>query len=432
MRTVTTRDLGNRTRLGEQLSHRRHRPDYALLITVLVLLFIGLIVIYAISPALAIENGGSAGYYVVHQGIDVVLGLIAFIVSSRVPYGYWKRVYRPLLGLGALATLLALIMPVNTQYPAHRWIRIGAFSFQSVELLKFAIVIWLAGFLSTYMAKKQQGFRSDGDEGVNVLKPLAIPLAIIGFVVAFIQSDFGSTVVIVAIVVSMLFLAGIPLKRLFTVGAIIAIIGVLAISVVPYRRDRLLAYLHPANTSNCSAASNGYQACQALLSVGSGGLVGLGLGRSVQAYGYLPEADNDSIFAIYAEKFGFIGSAVLIVLFGALFARLKSLVERAPDDFSRLYCVAILAWLSVQMIINIGAMVGLLPLKGITLPLISYGGTSVVFIMGSLGIVFQISRYTSYSVTDGSSLSGGGNSYEGSRDGRRVRGAYHPSASSGA
>jgi cell division protein FtsW len=429
MRTVTTRDFGNRIQRGEQPSHRRHRPDYALLILVLILLFIGVIVIYAISPALAIESSASASYYVMHQIIAVVLGLMAFVITSRVPYDYWRRIYKPLLILGALATLLALVMPVNAQYPAHRWIRIGAFSFQSVELLKFALVVWLAGFLSKYMAQKQD-VRTKPDQDVVVLKPIAIPLAVIGFVVAFVQSDFGSTVVIVAMVVSMLFLAGFPLKRLFTVGAIIAVVGVLAISVVPYRRARLFAYLHPA--SNCAAATSGYQACQALISVGSGGTVGLGLGRSVQAYGYLPEADNDSIFAIYAEKFGFIGATVLIVLFLVLFSRMKAIVEKAPDDFSRLYCIAILAWLAMQMIINIGAMVGLLPLKGITLPLISYGGTSVVFIMGSLGVVFQISRYTSYSISEANGLGGGGNNYENSRDGRRIRGAYHPGLSSGA
>jgi cell division protein FtsW len=427
MRTVTTRDLGNKVQRGAQAAHRRHRPDYALLILVLILLFIGVIVIYAISPALAISGGASASYYVVHQVIAVVLGLVAFVIASQVPFDYWRRIYKPLLVLGSLATVLALVMPVNAQYPAHRWIRIGAFSFQSVELLKFAIVVWLAGYLSMYMAKKQE-VRAKPDQDVAVLKPLAIPLAIIGFVVAFVQSDFGSTVVIVAMVVSMLFLAGIPLKRLFTIGAIIAVVGVLAISVVPYRRARLFAYLHPA--SNCAAAASGYQACQALISVGSGGIIGLGLGRSVQAYGYLPEADNDSIFAIYAEKFGFIGSTVLIVLFMVLFARIKSIVERAPDDFSRLYCVAILAWLAVQTMINVGAMVGLLPLKGITLPLISYGGTSVVFIMGSLGVVFQISRYTSYSVSGTNSING--DNYENSRDGRRIRGAYHPGLSGGA
>jgi cell division protein FtsW len=116
----------------------------------------------------------------------------------------------------------------------------------------------------------------------------------------------------------------------------------------------------------------------------------------VQAYGYLPEASNDSIFAIYAEKFGFIGVLFLLALFAAFFGKLKSIAERAPDNFSRLYVMGVLAWLSVQTIINVGAMVGLLPLKGITLPFISYGGTSVVFVMAALGVVFEISRYTTY------------------------------------
>jgi len=164
------------------------------------------------------------------------------------------------------------------------------------------------------------------------------------------------------------------------------------ISAVPYRRERLMTFLHP--TANCQ--STGYQACQALISVGSGGLIGLGLGRSVQAYGYLPEAANDSIFAIYAEKFGFIGVTILLALFVALFARLKTIAVRAPNNFSRFFVVGVMAWLSIQSFINIGAMIGLLPLKGITLPFVSYGGTSVVFIMAAMGVVFQISRYTSY------------------------------------
>jgi cell division protein FtsW len=423
MRTVTTRSLGNRVQ-REQISHHRHRPDYVLLILVLILLFIGVIVIYAISPALAIEGTSSASYYVTHQILAVVLGLIAFAITAKIPYEYWKRSYKILLIMATLATLLALVMPVNAQYPAHRWIRIGAFSFQSVELLKFALVVWLAAFLSKYMGRESD--QIDAQQWI-ILKPIIIALAIVGGVVAFVQSDFGSSVVIVAMVASMLFLAGIPLKRLIMIGAVILLAGILLISAVPYRRERLFAYLHPA--SNCASASTGYQACQALIAVGSGGTVGLGLGRSVQAYGYLPEADNDSIFAIYAEKFGFIGSAILVMLFGVLFYRIKSIVERAPDNFSRLYCIAILAWLATQTMINVGAMIGLLPLKGITLPLISYGGTSVVFIMGSLGVVFRISRYTAYSVPETSDVSGGGN-YESGRNGRRVRGAYYPSSSS--
>jgi cell division protein FtsW len=157
-------------------------------------------------------------------------------------------------------------------------------------------------------------------------------------------------------------------------------------------------------------------------------MIGLGLGRSVQAYGYLPEAENDSIFAIYAEKFGFIGVTVLIGLFAAFFTRIKKIAERAPDDFSRLIVVGILVWLSCQTIINVGAMVGLLPLKGITLPLVSYGGSSVLMVMAALGVVFQVSRHTLYSIPESEQISssGGARGYDNSSNRRRVRGAYHP------
>jgi cell division protein FtsW len=220
----------------------------------------------------------------------------------------------------------------------------------------------------------------------------------------------------------MAFVAGLPMKRILLIVGVIVIGLVLAISTIPYRRARLEAFLHP--DSNCQ--TSGYQACQALIAIGSGGMFGLGLGRSVQAYGYEPEAANDSIFAIYAENFGFVGCAILLGLFAAFFGRMKRIAERVPDDFSRLVVVGVLAWLSVQALINIGAMIGLLPLKGITLPFISYGGTSVVFAAAAVGLVFQISRYTAYSAPRVSNDINRGNDYDHRRDGRRLRGAYHP------
>jgi cell division protein FtsW len=159
--------------------------------------------------------------------------------------------------------------------------------------------------------------------------------------------------------------------------------------------------LHPQ--THCQG--NSYQACQALISVGSGGLAGLGLGYSVQAYGYTPEASNDSIFAIIAEEVGFIGAMAVVVIYAFFITRLKRVIGRTSDQFSRLLTVGVLAWLSTQMIINIGAMIGLLPLKGITLPLISQGGTSLIFLTAALGIVFQVSRYTSYDAIEPNSSS---------------------------
>jgi cell division protein FtsW len=155
--------------------------------------------------------------------------------------------------------------------------------------------------------------------------------------------------------------------------------------------------------------------------VGSGGIIGMGLGYSVQAYGYVPEASNDSIFAIMAEKFGFIGTVVIMVIYGTFISRLKRIAEHTADMFQRLMVVGVMTWLSVQMIINVGAMVGLLPLKGITLPLISQGGTSLVFLTAALGIVFQISRYTSYSVVEPAYKVNESISTNNSFNGRRLR-----------
>lgn len=404
---------------SEESTGRKHRPDYWLVTIVALLLCIGLIVVYAISPALSETTNTSNYFYVNKQLIAISLSVVAFLITSRMPLGRWQDFRKPLLIMAAGATLLALLMPVNPHYPAHRWVRLGSFSFQSVELLKFAVLIWLAGLLGKQM--------TDGTIGdtAKTLKPVLIALALIGGVVAGVQSDLGSTGVMLAMMGAMVFVAGMPLKRVLLIGAIIIFGTFLAIVSTPYRRERFATYLHPE--ANCQ--TTGYQACQALIAVGTGGMIGLGLGSSVQAYGYVPEAANDSIFAIYAEKFGFIGSIVLLLIFGALFSRMASIAERAPTNFSRLLVVGILTWFSVQAMINIGAMIGLLPLKGITLPFISYGGTSVVFAAAAVGIVFQVSRYASIGPVRLSKQEQNRSSYEDSRHGRRVRGAYHPDLS---
>jgi len=377
-----------RPRLSDNASQlgRKHRPDYWILILCAALLAIGLVVVYAISPALAATNHVSNNYYVGKQLLAIGLSLVAFAVTSQVPLKWWRKSYKPLLVIAGLATLMALVLPVNPNYPAHRWVRLGSLSFQSVEVLKFAVMIWLAGFLAERL---RQGSIANFK---LTLQPIIIALVVIGVVVAGVQSDLGSTGVMVVMMASMAFVAGLPLGRIALIAGAIALVLILAISATPYRRARLETYLHP--DTNCQ--TTGYQACQSLISVGSGGMIGLGLGSSVQAYGYQPEAANDSIFAIYAEKFGFIGSVLLLVIFMALFARLKNLAERLPDDFSRLLVIGVLAWFATQALINIGGMIGLLPLKGITLPFVSYGGTSVVFVAAAVGLVFQASQYASF------------------------------------
>ncbi len=369
---------------------RKHQPDFWILWTSAVLIIIGLIIIYTISPALSETSHVSNNYFFYKQFIAIILGVITFYITYKVPLNTWKMYYKPLLILAGLATLIALAMPVNPAYPAHRWVRLGGLSFQSIELVNFAGLIWLSRFLALRVKNHEiNSFK-------KTFKPLLLVLLAAGVVVVGVQSDLGSGGVIVAIVGTMAYIAGLPLKRIGIVALVVLIGLILAIFSTPYRRARLETYLHPQ--SNCQGS--GYQACQALISVGSGGLVGQGLANSVQAYGYLPESDNDSIFAIYAEKFGFIGSTVLLIIFAVLFTRMKNIAENLSDDFSKFLVIGILVWISVQALINIGAMEGVLPLKGITLPFISYGGTSMVFTTAAIGLVFQASQYTSAQLRD--------------------------------
>jgi cell division protein FtsW len=393
-----------RIRPGQNLElnlGRKHRPDYWLLIFSVILLATGLVVVYAISPALAVANHVSNTYYVGKQLLAIGLSLVAFIATAQVPLKWWRQAYKPFLAMAGIATMLALLLPVNPAYPAHRWVRLGgSLSFQSVELVKFAILIALAGFLAERISSKLLSDKA------KTFKPLIIAFVVIGIIIAgpqklHAQSDLGSMGVMIAMAGTMCFVAGLPMKRLMMLAGILAIGAMLVILPSGYRRQRLTTFMHPE--SDCQNA--GYQACQALISVGSGGVVGEGLGSGAQAYGYLPEAANDSIFAIFAEKFGFIGSVVLLAVFVGFFSRLKTIAERTSDDFSRLLVIGVLAWLSVQALINIGAMIGLLPLKGITLPFISYGGTSVVFIAAAVGLVFQVSRYTALSAPRAAELS---------------------------
>lgn len=364
---------------------RRHRPDYALLIIALLLSAVGLIVVYAISPGLAATRGVDNNYFVVKQVIAIGLGLAAFTITNFLPLSTLKSLRNVLVGLAALGAVVVALFGEEVN-GATRWIQIGGLSFQVAEMIKFAVVVWLAVFLVERMQK------GEVHDFKKTFRPLLILLAIIAIVVGKIESDLGSTAVMIAIIGIMAFMAGLPIKRIALIASVVVIGTTILIASTPYRRDRVATFLNP--TSDCQ--STGYQACQALIAVGSGGMFGLGLGSGVQAYGYLPEAANDSIFAIIAEKFGFIGVSIVIALYLLLFSRFKRIIERTKDPFMRLFTVGVMAWIGVQAMINMGAMIGLLPLKGITLPFISYGGTSILFMMAALGVVFHISRYTSF------------------------------------
>ncbi len=370
---------------------RRHRPDYWLLILMSALLITGAMVVYAIGPGLTIGTDLTENYYSSKQITAIVLGLLGFLVAANMPLGKWKKYQIYVIG-GAIISAIMVRFVGEEINGAHRWIQLGGFSFQTAELVKLALVLWLANFLAQ---RRLQGKM----EASGTFKYLGVTLLSIVSVVVSLQSDLGSAAVMVAIVGATAYVAGLPLRRLGIVTITLFIIASLAIVASPYRRDRVSTFLNP--TADCQ--DEGYQACQALITIGSGGFLGKGLGKSVQAYGYLPEPANDSIFAIVAEKFGFVGAVSVVAIFLALFRRITTIAKSASTEYARLLVTGILVWLSIQTFINIGAMVGLLPLKGITLPFVSYGGTSIIFVMIAMGIVFQVSRYTDLSIANNNS-----------------------------
>jgi cell division protein FtsW len=416
-RVSNSREQGSSALADNSAITRKHKPDYMLIIIALLLAAIGLVVVYAISPGLAATKNVDTNYFVIKQSVAIVLGLIAFVIFSTIPLKVLAASRNILVGVSALAAVAVLVVGEEVN-GASRWIQVGGLSFQVAELFKFTLIVWLAAFL---VEKMQKGEIANDRK---TLKILSIILVITAVVVGKVESDLGSLGVMIAIMGVMSFVAGLPLKKVLIAVSIISLLVAMLIFTTPYRRARVHTFLNP--TSDCQAS--GYQACQALIAIGSGGVFGLGLGNGVQAYGYLPEAANDSIFAILAEKFGFLGVSIVLSLYLFLFSRFKRIIERTKEPFERLFVTGVMAWLSTQTIINIGAMIGLLPLKGITLPFVSYGGTSILFVMAALGIVFHISKYTSFEAIRNSKVKEQGSDDRSVR--RGVRRPYYASTGS--
>jgi len=381
---------------------RRHRPDYMILLYMGILMLLGLVVIYAIGPQRAnvlnnaIGSNYSDSYFFIKQGVSLLLALVAFGVMANLPYNFVVKQGIKVLVLGLVACGILYLgsiagWSIATQTNgASRWFDLGILgSLQPAEILKFGLLLYLAAFLGL---RAKEGLLNDVKQ---TLIPVGIIAAISLLFIVVLQKDLGTGIALVSIVLTMLFAAGLSRKIGFSILGLVLVTGVIFIASAPHRVDRVVTYLQGDSSSTEDAG--GYHIQHAKIAIGSGGLTGVGIGNSVQATGYLPEAINDSVFAIMGETFGFIGLVALLAIFIALLLRLLKIMDHLVDIRLKLLVAGVFGWFGAHVILNIAAMIGIFPLTGITLPLLSFGGTSMIFITAALGLVFQLSRYTIHS-----------------------------------
>jgi cell division protein FtsW len=347
--------------------------DLPILLTILGLVSIGLIIVYDVSVVQAFRDYGDKYFYIKQQLIWTVLGFCCLTFFSFFNYRFFRKLALPLFVISFILLLLVLIPGFGVSAGgAHRWLRLGPISIQPAEIIKLASVIFFASLF-------EKGPR---------LGPFALCVVAISLVVGLLQKDLGSTVVFFLTALVVYLIAGAPLQY-FLALIPVSIIGMLTFSLTSsYRRQRILAFLDPFSDPQ----GYSYHISQVLIALGSGGLFGLGVGQSRQKFEFIPEVTTDSIFAIIGEEFGFIGCLVLISLLSYLVYRGFKIAENAQDNFGRILAYGLTAWLGIQTVVNLGAMVSLIPLTGVPLPFISYGGSALLADLVAVGILINISK----------------------------------------
>ena len=361
----------------------RKKPDYILLGVIGALLLIGLVALFSASVGQSQRDFGDIYGYFQHQLIfGTTLGIFAAIVTYRIHYKKWRSLALPFL-LFSIFLLIAVFIPslTNETGGARRWISIFDFSFQPSELVKLSFVIYLAAWLDAKRAVVKRWNES--------FIPFTVIVSILALLIIM-QPDIGTLGVIVLTSAFMYFVAGASFTQMGTLLVLgVTLLGIL-IKTESYRFARFTSFLD----KSIDPLGISYQINQALVAIGSGGLLGVGLGKSLQKYGFLPEPMKDSIFAIWSEEVGFLGALLLISLFMLFAFRGLRTAKNVSDRFGRLLALGITFWIISQAFINISAMIGLIPLTGIPLPLISYGGSSMVVTLAGMGILLNISKHT--------------------------------------
>lgn len=363
-------------------SKKSENLDKTLLFTILTLIIFGLVMIASAGVIYSETRFGDNYYFFKHQLFFGFLpGMAILYLFQKIDYHYWKKIAVPLFLITLIFLVLVFIPGIGTKvYGASRWIQLGHLSFQPSEMAKIATILYLAAWLESRGRRKIRDFF----EGVA---PFLGILGILGFLIIK-QPDTGTLGLIILVAGAIYFASGAKISHILAlILAGIAGLWVL-VKMAPYRLNRFLVFLNP----EMDPQGIGYQINQALLAIGSGGIFGIGLGYSRQKFNYLPEPVGDSIFAIIGEELGMIGAGMLVLLFIILAFRGFRIAKNSPDDFGKLVAIGITSWIVFQAFINIAAITSIIPLTGIPLPFISYGGTSLIFLLAGAGILLNISK----------------------------------------
>lgn len=353
--------------------------DYSLLFVVIFLLCFGLIMLYSTSSYGAQLRGFESTFYLKKQMFATTLGIVAMLIASKFNYYYLKKIWI-LIYVFALGSLLAIFTPLGVEYNgAKRWLEFSFISIQPAEIAKIALIIVLA-----YIVEKT--IKNINTLGVFTL--MMIITAPFGLMILIITNDLSSALIVVMIAAIVYFVSSKRYLIFVIAGFVAGILGYLFLSQEGFRKDRILVYLDPEKY----ATEGGLQVIQGLYAIGSGGMFGKGLGNSVQKIKSIPEAQNDMIFTILCEELGLFGGMLVLGLFAFLLWRLYNIAKHADDLFGSLIVVGIMAHISLQVILNVAVVTNTIPNTGITLPFISYGGTSILFLLAEIGLALSVSR----------------------------------------
>lgn len=362
--------------------------DYTLLIVVLFLVAFGLVMVYSTSSFSALQDTGDSAYYFKRQLLTSGIGLVAMGIVAFISYKFWYKI-GVFVYFAAIFSIFMVLTPLGKSFNgARRWIGIGGFTIQPAEFVKLALIISLAAF-AYYSGKNMQKIQN------NIAYIVMAGFAAI--LIFFITNNLSTAIILMGIAYIMLIVANPKPTWIFVVTGVgvVAIVIFLIVffkttdSASGFRFKRLLAWRNP----EAYAQEEGYQTLQALYAIGSGGFFGKGLGMSIQKLGFIPEAQNDMIFSVVCEELGLFGGICIIVLFVIMIWRFMVIANNAPDMFGSMLAVGVLAHIAIQVILNIAVVTNTIPNTGITLPFISYGGTSVIFLMIEMGIVLNVSMH---------------------------------------